>query len=691
MITDVDLPPIRSVTVELIRKGPPHNRLLSPLTEYLGICGGTGAGSVTVPYEQAAFNVMLDELRYVDSDEEDQAPRRRALRDLGRDIGEMLGSVPGFTGSLTGAGPDDLTNLRIVTSASELALLPFELASMPSSTGRSTNDLLALQSATPVCMTRRSRSVATGGAVWRDDKRPRVLFVVGLDVGEELAAQHRDALLRALAPWDSVDIDDGGEVSSRHCLVELSPFRGNDLPTIQAIRRELATGPTYVHVLAHGAESEESEGLTYGLYLPAVDPDTKQPSLDVTDVVTGDRLASALASIPRERWPSMILTASCDSGNQGDLLVPGGSFGLALHEAGVPLVVASQFPMTLEGSVTLTEALYEELAWGINPLRTLTRARATLHATEASSHDWASVVVYDGTPDDLEDQATRCRYRRSRAALGRAQDLLREPAATNLDDPAAVTDLALRLLPASDGYAREREGLIASHAKLMAERAAAAATASAAGDASEAIRARGFLEQARHHYHRAARGFLDPGEARQLEATLHWVLTQALSLDRLFGDCGSELGWGGDDVTAFGQSAEEQAWDLALQSATVAAQASPNDQWCHGSLAELWLLKLFEELGPDGVERARRLARHHATQLAKLSDASDPFPIFSTRRQLARYTELWTPQFRSLLRLDDLDDDQERRWELVREEAGVLIDLLGQFDPTAPPQAADGG
>ena len=50
MITDVDLPPIRSVAVELIRKGPPHNRLLSPLTEYLGICGGTGAGSVSVPY-----------------------------------------------------------------------------------------------------------------------------------------------------------------------------------------------------------------------------------------------------------------------------------------------------------------------------------------------------------------------------------------------------------------------------------------------------------------------------------------------------------------------------------------------------------------------------------------------------------------------------------------------------------------
>ncbi|MGB5743561.1 MAG: hypothetical protein WBM65_14225, partial [Sedimenticolaceae bacterium] len=92
--------PIRTVTVEFLRKGPPHNQLLSPLTEYLGICGEAGAGSVSIPYEQATFDAILDELRYVDFDEEDQAPRQRALRTLGRDTGEILGSVPGFAGSL---------------------------------------------------------------------------------------------------------------------------------------------------------------------------------------------------------------------------------------------------------------------------------------------------------------------------------------------------------------------------------------------------------------------------------------------------------------------------------------------------------------------------------------------------------------------------------------------------------------
>lgn len=42
--------PIRAVTIELLRAGPPHNQLLSPLTQYLGICGDSQAGMISVPY-----------------------------------------------------------------------------------------------------------------------------------------------------------------------------------------------------------------------------------------------------------------------------------------------------------------------------------------------------------------------------------------------------------------------------------------------------------------------------------------------------------------------------------------------------------------------------------------------------------------------------------------------------------------
>jgi hypothetical protein len=42
---------IRTVTVELFRAAPRHNQLLSPLTQYLGVCGDAPAGRVTLPYE----------------------------------------------------------------------------------------------------------------------------------------------------------------------------------------------------------------------------------------------------------------------------------------------------------------------------------------------------------------------------------------------------------------------------------------------------------------------------------------------------------------------------------------------------------------------------------------------------------------------------------------------------------------
>ena len=36
---------IRTVSVELLRAGPRHNQLVSPLTQYLGVCGNAAAGN----------------------------------------------------------------------------------------------------------------------------------------------------------------------------------------------------------------------------------------------------------------------------------------------------------------------------------------------------------------------------------------------------------------------------------------------------------------------------------------------------------------------------------------------------------------------------------------------------------------------------------------------------------------------
>ena len=113
--------------------------------------------------------------------------------------------------------------------------------------------------------------------------------------------------------------------------------------------------------------------------------------------------------------------ASCDSGNVGTVVRPGASFAHALHQGGVPLLVASQFPLSTEGSVPLVATLYSGLLWGGNPLLLLQEIRAELHARYTSRwHDWASLVVYEALPQALGEQLDRVRYFQSRRALDAA-------------------------------------------------------------------------------------------------------------------------------------------------------------------------------------------------------------------------------------------------------------------------------
>ena len=55
---------VRRVEVEFIRQGPRHNQLLSPLTDYLAMCGDFPGGVVHAPWEHAEVLNLLDDLRY---------------------------------------------------------------------------------------------------------------------------------------------------------------------------------------------------------------------------------------------------------------------------------------------------------------------------------------------------------------------------------------------------------------------------------------------------------------------------------------------------------------------------------------------------------------------------------------------------------------------------------------------------
>ena len=120
---------MRTVTLEILRHGPPHNQLLSPLTRYLALCGNHPAETVKVPYEHEEFLRRLRDLRYRESD----PSREMTLTRTGRDLSEIFSGIPGLIRELGEYSGDnsEMTHLRLVLNAQELALLPLELILSP--------------------------------------------------------------------------------------------------------------------------------------------------------------------------------------------------------------------------------------------------------------------------------------------------------------------------------------------------------------------------------------------------------------------------------------------------------------------------------------------------------------------------------------------------------------------------------
>ena len=186
--------------------------------------------------------------------------------------------------------------------------------------------------------------------------------------------------------------------------------------TIGKIRGECEKNSyTHVHILAHGGSYVDSGQTRYGLVLC---DDDKQGAAFVVD---GVRLAEALhvkfANASGCSCPVVVSLATCDAGNVGSVVAPGGSIAHDLHAHDVPWVFASQFPLTKRGSVKFTEHLYGGLLDGQDPRKLLRRLRLSLHVTRRHDHDWASLVAYASTPEDLEAKVEMFRSHQNQRAI----------------------------------------------------------------------------------------------------------------------------------------------------------------------------------------------------------------------------------------------------------------------------------
>ena len=573
----------------------------------------------------------LGDLRYETGD---SAQRQQMLHETGAEIGRMLGAVPGLAGALRvdPNQPGTLIHLRLTLSASELALLPFEIAKAPISPTVTADSWLSIQTRPPVCVTRNVRTVSPEGVVW--PLRPHILFIVG-DPQTVPYEEHRAVLVQAIAPF--LYPHDGGyeppaSTAPRQQFDDLLTILL--YPTLSEVLDEARQVPyTHVHVLTHGDLSDTSRD-SYGLVLRGQHGES--------EVVSGEQLASALTSVGKGRIhrPTVITVASCDSGNVGTVVIPGASFAHALHQAGVPLVVASQFPLSKVGSVPLARTLYNGFLWGDNPRPA---AAAALRAARAV-HLYVPRLVQPGgvrgaaagalaatgglalLPGQAGNQRRAGAHRPRRAAGRRAA-------------AARIARGARPGRPASDGAVaagRPVRRRMRRHSRQLAQAPGAGGLHSQPAGVAGELAPLGPLRSARGGLAR-----LHPGGAR--------AAGQRHRRDAGGGHPALDAGPGRVAVAGAGETTRRGA--LARRQALRRPVLRPP----FGGAARLGARQprgaLVVEAGrarpvASSPKEISERALAHVQEVCRIYPSGDDFPVKSTRRQFQRYVDWWAPGIR---------------------------------------------
>ncbi len=639
-MANIKSPKVRTVTLELLRHGPAHNQLLSPLTTYMGLCGAHEISAITIPLEHRQ---LLDRLALFHATEP-PAPESTpptAFDELADTMTAILEANPGLVSQLHASNGCDHTStlieLRLVLSATELALLPFEISKVPKGCIGSSALHLGLQDLAPTCITRSSRTLQSMPVNW--NRTPSILFI-SAGVSDTLHRHHLHALFKALDPWLPLSTSPDEESASTEQRKEqldkyLTVIANGDLDRITEVCSNKSF--THVHILSHGVADDSLGAGPGGLLLC---------NRHGAGPVTAERLYNALTNHgkgPAGGGPPLVITlASCHTGHAGNILYSHGSFAHQLHEKGVPVVIASQFPLSATGSVHMAEIIYRHLMKGSDPRLALYKTRKALNARPSPYlHDWASLVGYMALPENFAEQLVDFQYRQAKAALDNSLAALDGSPVDQADDLIKYVDRAMQWMPDDPAYATEVVALKGAVAKRKAEMYFRQATGSGKNDEKLLQESKRQLTRAIGCYRQAARQSVAEGEGIiRKKRALHWSLTQYLVLMAIAHGTFREKEW--------------QQWNAAMFSARVDMKNREGTEiwsWAVASAMELHLLRyVLKEICPDKGEKIdskrnkeKQESLHWAYKLAcKLHrNCENPFILNSTCRQLERYGNWW--------------------------------------------------
>lgn len=261
--------------------------------------------------------------------------------------------------------------LTIRSAAAELFALPFELVSVRA-TGQHLGELpgVVLRYAWPETTT-----AAESPAPRLDDGRILVAWSAsggGVPAGDHIRAISTAAALGSFAFVPDRDV-----------------LKNADLRALAKALADPGAPPVSVlHLLAHGTRS----GSVYGLTL-----DDGEGGRELVDP---GELRQLLA--PHAGHLRLVVITACDSANSGATGNALGSLAQTIHRAGIQAVLASRFPLSVEGSKRLTRRLYHELLVRPASVEDAVRAARADLLTLPDQLDWAAVQLY-ARPEDGHD------------------------------------------------------------------------------------------------------------------------------------------------------------------------------------------------------------------------------------------------------------------------------------------------
>lgn len=611
---------MRSTLVEFVRFKKLDIGILRAEDEYLRTVANLPVRPCEMSIDQRPFYTLMGKLRYGAASEED---RRDALKKLSRLTTDFLGLGPDEGGenrtllSVLEEGEGDLQQLDLVANAAELSALPFEAALARDGTP-------LFLSGGGVVLTRRIRGrFSDRRPSW--PTRPRVLFAWSAAGGKVPQDEHHDALRSALEPWLPPSSQDS-------VFVEIKNARLRDIEAAISDAVEDGMGFTHLHLLAHGhpvrGENDDRFGIAFN------------HPVEGTDVVAPEQLSETLKGI---RSSAVVVTlAACDAGNQKDTITPEKSIAHELHVSGLPVVVASQLPLTVPGSNILVRRFYHDLLEGLDVRTALHAARVELYEKrEQAGHDWMSLVGYielrEGYADFLEDIRLKSQLVSLENLRDRAEAVVKEAARTDelmnirTTLKERIDGLEKLLSETKDGAALdENRGLLGSAEKRLAE----LCFHHFPGEVGQRD-SREALQRARDWYCLAF----------QANPSQHWSGVQYLALD-----------------AALTGKVNAEDWKTAYRAAEV-DRRRPNEFWAQGSLAELALLDRI--LGEGTDLSPEEYLVEMKDRVAALKKAPSHNPFSSTGLQLRRYVNWWRQDLGFFPEAPDLASEAGRLAEFM--------------------------